>query len=79
MNEILNEHFNILVDRRINQVGKNLINDVSYQEQQHILYGMDDIPDIALEVHEVLQSIAKKHAYKQGFIDGLSFMAELGA
>ena len=79
MNKILAEHFNMFVDRRINQVGKNLINDVSYQEQQHILYGMDDIPDIALEVHEILQSIAKEHAYKQGFLDGLSIMAGLGA
>ncbi len=75
MNDSLAEHFNMFVDNRLNQFELSIENDSQYQELQHILYDMKNIPDVALSLHDNLQTIAEKHAYRQGFIDGLTLMA----
>lgn len=79
VNNSLAEHFNMFVDKRIHQVKLSLENDVLYQEQQSILDSIDDIPDSALDMYSLLQLIAEEHAYKQGFIDGLTLMAGCSA
>ena len=79
MKSSLAEHFNMFVDKRINQVELSLENDTLYQEQQSILDSIDDIPDSALDRYSLLQLIAEKHAYRQGFIDGLTLMAGCSA
>ena len=76
MNEILAEHFNAFIDRRIKQVDLTLDDDNNYQKALNTL---DKTLDNSVDNTLLVIDIAKKSAYKQGFLDGLSIMAGLSA
>ena len=75
MNESLAEHFNIFIDKRMGHIELMLEDNALYQEQQNILYSMEDIPDSVWDKIKSWQAIKAKQAYKQGVFDGLSLMA----
>ena len=76
MNIPITEHFNMFVDKRVEQVDLTLDDDKNYQKALNTLDKTLENPvDVALEAI----IIAEKSAYKQGFIDGLSIMAGLSA
>lgn len=75
INESLAEHFNIFVDKRMGHIDIRLEDNALYQEQQNILYSMENIPDSVWEQFKIVQAIKTKQAYKQGVSDGLSLMA----
>lgn len=76
MNNSLAEHFNAFANRRIDKVDFSLDDNNEYQKA---LDTLDKTKDNPLDVAQAAIDIAKIAAYKQGFIDGLTLMADCSA